>query len=98
MFHKNQYGLNFQEFCKHRILQGRKRKFYDTVFHALSQRASEWQAKRFISQLEWVYHNLSNALYDEEKYELSLQNALYSLYFYKFSFKILFFQFGKCNI
>ncbi len=81
MFHKNQYGLNFQEFCKHRILQGRKRKFYDTVFHALSQRASEWQAKRFISQLEWVYHNLSNALYDEEKYELSLQNALYALYF-----------------
>lgn len=81
MFHKNQYGLNFQEFCRHRILQGRKRKFYDTVFHALSQRASEWQEKKFISQLEWVYHNLSNALYDEEKYELSLQNALYSLYF-----------------
>lgn len=81
MFHKNQYGLNFQEFCRHRILQGRKRKFYDTVFHALSQRASEWQAKKFISQLEWVYHNLSNALYDEEKYELSLQNALYALYF-----------------
>lgn len=81
MFHRNQYGLTFQEFCRHRILQGRKRKFYDTVFHALSQRASEWQAKRFISQLEWVYHNLSNALYDEEKYELALQNALYSLYF-----------------
>ncbi len=81
MFHKNQYGLNFQEFCRHRILQGRKRKFYDTVFHALSQRASEWQAKKFISQLEWVYYNLSNALYDEEKYELALQNALYSLYF-----------------
>lgn len=81
MFHKNQYGLSFQEFCEHRILQGRKRKFYDTVFHALSQRASMWQAKRYISQLEWVYHNLSNALYDEEKYELSLQNALYTLYF-----------------
>lgn len=42
---------------------------------------SMWQAKRYISQLEWVYHNLSNALYDEEKYELSLQNALYTLYF-----------------
>lgn len=81
MFHKNQYGLNFQEFCKHRILQGRKRKFYDTVFHALSERAVTWQTKKYISQLEWVYHNLSNALYDEEKYELSLQNALYALYF-----------------
>jgi len=81
MFHKNQYGLSFQEFCDHRILQGRKRKFYDTIFQALSQRAFTWQAKRYISQLEWVYHNLSNALYDEEKYELSLQNALYSLYF-----------------
>lgn len=81
MFHKNQYGLSFQEFCDHRILQGKKRKFYDTIFQALSQRAFTWQAKRYISQLEWVYHNLSNALYDEEKYELSLQNALYSLYF-----------------
>lgn len=81
MFHKNQYGLSFQEFCEHHILQGRKRKFYDTVFHALNQRVSTWQAKRYISQLEWVYHNLSNILYDEEKYELSLQNALYSLYF-----------------
>ena len=37
--------------------------------------------KGFISQLEWIYHNLSDSLYDEEKYELSLQNALYSLYF-----------------
>lgn len=80
MFHKNQYGLSFQEFCEHRILHGRKRKFYDTVFHALSQRASALQTKKYISQLESVYHNLSNALYDEGKYELSLQNALYALY------------------
>ena len=28
-----------------------------------------------------IYHNLSDTLHDEEKYELSLQNALYSLYF-----------------
>lgn len=81
MFHRNQYGVTFQEFCEHRILYGRKRKFYDTIFNVLSQKASEYQVKRYISQLEWVYHNLSNALYDEEKYELSLQNALYLLYF-----------------
>lgn len=61
--------LSFQEFCEHHILQGGKQKFYDTVFHALNQRVSTWQAKRYISQLEWVYHNLSNILYDEEKYE-----------------------------
>lgn len=90
MFHKNQYGLNFQEFCEHRILQGRKRTFYDTVFQALSQRAFIWQTKRYISQLEWVYRNLSEVCYDqaegsgnskEKLYSLSLQNALYALYF-----------------
>lgn len=81
MFHTKQYGVTFQEFCEHRIVQGRKRKFHDTIFHALSQRAFTWQVKGYISQLEWVYHNLSDSLYDEEKYELSLQNALYSLYF-----------------
>ena len=81
MYHRKQYGVTFQEFCEHRILCGRKRKFYDTIFNVLSQKASEYQMKGFISQLEWIYHNLSDSLYDEEKYELSLQNALYSLYF-----------------
>lgn len=81
MFHAKQYGVTFQEFCDHRILQGRKRKFHDTIFQALSKRAFDWQVKGYISQLEWVYRNLSDSLYDEEKYELSLQNALYSLYF-----------------
>ena len=81
MFHRKQYGVTFQEFCEHRTLQGRKRKFYDTIFNVLSQKATEYQAKGYISQLEMIYHNLSDTLHDEEKYELSLQNALYSLYF-----------------
>lgn len=81
LFHRKQYGLTFQEFCEHRILQGKKRKFYDTIFNALSQKAYTYQIKGYISQLETIYHNLSDCLYDEEKYELSLQNALYTLYF-----------------
>lgn len=81
LFHSKQYGVTFQEFCEHRLLQGKKRKFYDTIFHALSQKACTYQTKGYISQLETIYHNLSDCLYDEEKYELSLQNALYTLYF-----------------
>lgn len=90
MFHKKQYGLNFQEFCEHRILQGRKRTFYDTVFQALSQRTFTWQIKGYISQLEWIYQNLSELCYDqaensrnskEKLYGLSLEYALYALYF-----------------
>lgn len=89
MFHKNQYGLSFQEFCEHRILQGRKRKFYDTIFNALSQKAYEYQVKGYVSQLEWIYHNLSEVCYNQAKnsknskdklYTLSLENALYRLY------------------
>ncbi len=81
MFHDKQYGLTFQEFCQNRILHGQKRKFYDTIFQTLSQKAYTYQTKGYISQLEMIYHNLSNVLYDEGKYELSLQNALYNLYF-----------------
>lgn len=81
MFHKNQYGLLFQEFCENRIVQGVRREFHDTIFQVLSQKAFAYQTKGYISQLEMIYHNLSNSLYDEGKYELSLQNALYSLYF-----------------
>ena len=66
MYHRKQYGVTFQEFCEHRILCGRKRKFYDTIFNVLSQKASEYQMKGFISQLEWIYHNLSDSLYDEK--------------------------------
>ncbi len=81
MYHRNNYGVTFREFCKHRILQGRKRKFYDTIFQALNEKAFSYQTKGYISQLEMIYHWLSNSLYDEGKYELSLQYALYKLYF-----------------
>lgn len=81
LFHRKQYGVTFQEFCKHRILQGRNRLFHDTIFQALTQKAYTYQVKGYISQLEMIYHNLSDSLYDEEKYELSLQNALCRLYF-----------------
>ncbi|MCH5261588.1 MAG: SAP domain-containing protein [Lachnospiraceae bacterium] len=81
LFHRKQYGVTFQEFCAHRLLQGKKREFYDTIFHVLSQKAYTYQIKGYISQLEMIYHDLSDCLYDDQKYELSLQNALYSLYF-----------------
>lgn len=81
MFHAKQYGVTFQEFCEHRILQGRKRKFHDTIFQALNQKAFFYRTKGYISQLEMIYQNLSDSLYDEEKYELSLQNVLCVLYF-----------------
>lgn len=89
LFHRKQYGVTFQEFCEHRILKGGRRKFYDTIFNVLSQKAYEYQVKGYISQLEWIYLDLSKMCYDQAKnsenskdklYTLSLENALYRLY------------------
>lgn len=81
MWHKKSYGVTFEEFNQHRILCGRKRKFYDTIFNALSQKATEYQIKGYFSRLEMIYFNLSETLYDEGRYDLALQNILFRLYF-----------------
>lgn len=33
MWHRKSYGVTFKEFNEHRILQGRRRKFHDTIFN-----------------------------------------------------------------
>lgn len=80
MYHKKSYGLTFDEFNKHRISRGRKRKFYDTVFQALNEQALTFQLSKQFSRLWIVYTSLSDSLHDEGRYDLSLQNALYGLY------------------
>lgn len=81
MYHKKSYSVTFEEFNKHRILQGRKRQFYDTIFQALNEKAYTYQHKQWFSKLEMIYSNLSEALYDEGRYDLALQNTLFRLYF-----------------
>lgn len=81
MYHRKSYGVTFDEFNQHRILQGRKRRFYDTIFNILSQKAAEYQFKGYFSRLEIIYFNLSDVLYDEGRYDLALQNILFRMYF-----------------
>lgn len=81
MWHRKPYGVTFEEFNQHRILCGRKRKFHDTIFNVLSQKAAEYQVKGYFSRLEMIYFNLSETLYDEGRYDLALQNTLFRLYF-----------------
>lgn len=81
MYHKKSYHVSFEEFNKHRIVQGKKRQFYDTIFRSLSERSYTLAVKQYYSRLEMTYYNLSEVLYDEGKYDLSLRNALFRLYF-----------------
>lgn len=80
-WHKKSYGVTFEEFNKHRILEGRQRRFYDTIFNVLSQKAAEYQFKGYFSRLEMIYFNLSDVLYDDGRYDLALQNILFRMYF-----------------
>ena len=81
MFHRKSYGVTFREFNKHRILQGKKRKFYDTIYNVLSQKAAEYQIKGYFSQLEMIYFWLAESLYDEGRYDLAIRYYIYRLYF-----------------
>lgn len=81
LYHGKQYGVQFSEFQNNRILQGEKRNFHDTIFKVLSEKAFVYQSKQWLSQLGWVYSNLSDCLYDEKRYDLALQNTIYVLYF-----------------
>lgn len=81
MWHRKSYGVTFEEFNRYRILQGRKRKFYDTIFQALNEKTFTYQYKQWFSKLEMIYFNLSEVLYDEGRYDLALQNTLFRLYF-----------------
>ena len=81
MWHRKSYGVTFEEFNKHRILQGRKRKFHDTIFNVLSQKAAEYQIKGYFSQLEMIYFWLGESLYDEGRYDLAIRYYIYRLYF-----------------
>lgn len=81
MYHSKSYSVSFEEFNRHRILQGRKRKFYDTIFQALNERAFLYQYKHYYSRLEMIYFYISEVLYDEGKYDLALRYTLYRLYF-----------------
>lgn len=81
MWHRKSYGLTFEEFNKHRILQGRKRKFHDTIFQALSGKAFTYQSKQWFSRLEMIYFWLGESLYDEGRYDLAIKYYIYRLYF-----------------
>lgn len=81
MWHRKSYGVTFKEFNEHRILQGRKRQFYDTIFQALNEKAYVYQSKQYFSELEMIYYNLSEVLYDEGQYDLSLRYTILRLYF-----------------
>lgn len=90
MYHRKSYGVTFEEFNRHRILQGRKRTFYDTIFQSLSEKTYTYQIRKYFSRLEMIYLNLSEMCYDqaissknskEKMYALSLQYALFRLYF-----------------
>lgn len=81
MWHKKSYGVTFEEFNKHRLLQGKRRKFHDTIFNVLSQKAAEYQVKGYFSQLEMIYFWLAESLYDDEKYDLAIRYYIYRLYF-----------------
>ncbi len=81
MYHRKSYGLTFDEFNKHRILCGRKRRFHDTVFQALQEKLHTCQFKHYFSQMEMIYFWLSEVLYDEGRYDLALHNTLYRMYF-----------------
>ena len=81
MWHRKSYGVTFEEFNKHRLLCGKKRRFHDTIFQALNEKAFTYQCNQWFSRLGMIYFNLSEVLYDEGRYDLSLQNILYRLYF-----------------
>ena len=80
-WHRKSYGVTFAEFNKHRILQGRKRQFYDTIFQALNEKAFEYQYRKWFSKLEMIYHNLCEVMYDRGDGEIALRYALLRLYF-----------------
>ena len=81
LWHRKSYGVTFEEFDKHRILQGRKRKFYDTIFQALNEKAFTYQSKQWFSRLEMIYFWLGESLYDEGRYDLAIRYYIYRLYF-----------------
>lgn len=81
MWHKKPYGVTFKEFNQHRILCGRKRKFHDTIFNVLSQKAAEYQVKGYFSRLEMIYFWLGESLYDDGRYDLAIRYYIYRLYF-----------------
>lgn len=80
-FHTKEYGLTIEEFWKWRFVGGIKRKFHDTVFHALNEKIYIYEIKKYYSGLELLYLHWSNSCYDEGRYDLALQNTLYRLYF-----------------
>lgn len=81
MWHRKSYGVTFEEFNRHRILQGKKRQFHDTIFQALSEKAYTYQIKGYFSKLEMIYFWLAESLYDEGRYDLAISYYLYKLYF-----------------
>lgn len=81
LFHRCQYNISIEEFLKNRIVGNRKRNFNDTVFQILSQRAYVYQIIKYYSQLEMIYHNMSNICYEDEKKDLALQYEVYRMYF-----------------
>lgn len=80
-FHTKEYGLTVEEFWKWRFVGDRKRSFFDTAFQALNEKVFAYEVNKYYSGLEILYWHWSNLCYDEERYDLSLQNALYRLYF-----------------
>lgn len=80
-WHRKSYGVTFAEFNKHRILQGRKRQFHDTIFQALNEKAFTYQYKQWFSKLEMIYFWLGESLYDEGRCDLAIRYYIYRLYF-----------------
>lgn len=80
-WHRKSYGVTFEEFNKHRILENRKRQFYDTIFQALNEKAFTYQYRQWFSKLEMIYHNLCEVMYDRGDGEIALRYALLRLYF-----------------
>lgn len=81
LYHRSQYDISLEEFCKNRFIDGRKRTFNDTIYQILTARAYSYQLLKYFSRLEMVYWNLSNICDSEGNGELALRYALYRLYF-----------------
>lgn len=80
-WHRKSYGVTFQEFNKHRISQGRRRRFHDTIFQALNEKILTYQYKQWYSKLEMLHFWLAESLYDEGRLDLAMQHYIYRLYF-----------------
>lgn len=82
-FHKYRYFISLAEFNDNRYPDGiHKRNFYDTMFHALCNRAYYYESNRDFDSLSMIYFHIYEILFDEFKHSDQSDSLDIALFYY----------------